>query len=237
MLGNALTIARRELAAYFNSPIAYIVIVFFLQVSGYMFFTQLLLGGEADLRAYFGFAPLLFCFFWPAVTMRLFSEERMQNTLEMLMSFPLTDWDVVFGKFLAAVGLVGVAIGLTVPFAIFVKVYGPLDWGPAIGGYLGLMFISCAYLAIGVMTSVWTKNQIVAWIVAAAICFALYLSGKLLQVLPAGLAPYVQAISLDSHFQSIARGVVDTRDVLYYLTLTAIALVIAETSLASRRWR
>lgn len=237
MIGNSLTIARREFAAYFNSPIAYIFIVFFLLVTGHLFFTQLFLAGEADMRPFFGLAPLIFCFFAPAVTMRLFSEERMQNTLEMLMSFPLTDWEVVVGKFLAALGLVAVALGLTLPYAIFVRAYGPLDWGPAIGGYLGLLLMAGAYLAIGVMTSVWTKNQIVAWIVAAAICFALYLSGKLMQVAPAGFAPLLQAISLDYHFQSIARGVIDTRDLLYYLTLMGVSLVIAEASLASRRWR
>ena len=141
------------------------------------------------------------------------------------------------GKFLAAFGMVTVAIGFTLPYAFFVKAYGPLDWGPAIGGYLGLLLMSGAYLAIGVMTSVWTRNQIVAFIVAVGLCFALWASGKLLQVTGPGLAPYLQAVSLDYHFQSIARGVIDTRDVLYYLTLTAISLVIAEASLASRRWR
>ena len=237
MIGNSLTIARREFAAYFNSPIAYIFIVVFLQVSGYMFFTQLFIAGEADLRAFFGLAPLIFCFFAPLVTMRLFSEERMQNTLEMLMSFPLTDWEVVVGKFLAALGLIAVALGLTIPFALFVKAYGPLDPGPAIGGFLGLLLMAAAYVGIGVMTSSWTKNQIVAAIISFMICFALYLSGKLLSVVPASIAPYLQSISLDYHFQSIARGVIDTRDLLYYLTLMAVALVIAEASLASRRWR
>lgn len=237
MIGNALTIARREFAAYFNSPIAYIFIVVFLQVSGYMFFTQLFLSGEADMRAFFGLAPLIFCFFAPLVTMRLFSEEKQQGTLEMLMSFPLTDWEVVVGKFLAAIGLVAVALAFTFPFAVFVKAYGPLDWGPAIGGYLGLLLMAAAYCGIGVMTSVWSKNQIISAIISFVICFALYLSGKLLQVVPQGFAPILQAISLDFHFQSIARGVIDTRDVLYYLTLMGISLVIAETSLASRRWR
>jgi len=237
MIGNALTIARREFAAYFNSPIAYIFIVGFLQVSGYMFFTQLFLSGEADLRAFFGLAPLIFCFFAPLVTMRLLSEERMQNTLEMLMSFPLTDWEVVLGKFLAALGLIAVALGLTIPYALFVKAYGPLDAGPAIGGYLGLLLMASAYVGIGVMTSAWTKNQIVAAIISFMICFALYLSGKLLSVVPSSVAPYLQAISLDYHFQSISRGVIDTRDLLYYLTLTAVSLVVAEASLSSRRWR
>jgi ABC-2 type transport system permease protein len=161
----------------------------------------------------------------------------MHGTLEMLMSFPLTDWEVVVGKFLAAVALVAVALGLTLPFALFVKAYGPLDWGPTIGGYLGLLLMAAAYVGIGVMASVWTKNQIIAAIVSFVICFALYLSGKLLTVVPPSVAPILQAISLDYHFQSIARGVIDTRDLLYYLTLMGVSLVIAEASLASRRWR
>ena len=234
---NTMTIARREFAAYFNSPIAYIIIVVFLLISGYMFFTELFLSAQADMRPFFGLAPLLFCIFWPLVTMRLFSEERQQGTLEMLLALPVTDWEVVLGKFLASVGLVSVALLLTVPWAIFVKAYGPLDAGPAIGGYLGLLLSAGAYLAIGLMASAWTKNQVVAAIVGFCISFALFLVGKLLQVVPQGLVKYLQAISLDYHFQSIARGVVDTRDVLYYFSLMAVALVITQASLESRRWK
>ena len=234
---NTMTIARREFAAYYNSPIAYIIIVVFLLISGYMFFTELFLSAQADMRPFFGLAPLLFCIFWPLVTMRLFSEERQQGTLEMLLALPVTDWEVVLGKFLASVGLVSVALLLTVPWAIFVKAYGPLDAGPAIGGYLGLLLSAGAYLAIGLMASAWTKNQVVAAIVGFCISFALFLVGKLLQVVPQGLVKYLQAISLDYHFQSIARGVVDTRDVLYYFSLMAVALVITQASLESRRWK
>lgn len=237
MLTNARTVARREFAAYFNSPVAYIFIVVFLLYSGYMFFTALFLSGQASLRPFFEMAPLIFCFFAPLVTMRLFSEEKMHGTLEMLLSFPLTDWEVVLGKFLAAFGLVAVALGLTVPYALFVKAYGPLDPGPAIGGYLGLLLMAASYVAIGLMASVWTKNQIVAAIVSFMICFALYLSGKVLSVVPHGWAQYIQEVSLDYHFQSISRGVLDTRDLLYYVTLVGVALVIAQSSLESRRWK
>jgi len=236
-MSNTLNIARREFAAYFNSPIAYIFIVVFLLFSGYMFFTELFVSGQADMRPFFGLAPLIFCFFGPLVTMRLFSEEKRDGTLEMLLAFPVTDWEVVIGKFLAAFGLVTVALALTLPYAFFVASYGPLDKGPAIGGYLGLLMMAGGYLAIGLMASVWTKNQIVAAIIGFMICFSLFLMGKLLQVVPQSIAPVFQALSLDYHFQSIARGVIDTRDVLYYLTLMGISLVVAETSLESRRWR
>ena len=140
--------------------------------------------------------------------MRLFSEEKQQGTLEMLLALPITDWQVVLGKYFAALGLVATALVLTVPWALFVKAYGPLDAGPAIGGYLGLLLMSGGYLAIGLMASAWTKHQIVAWIIAVSICFALFLVGKLLSVVPQSIAPFLQAISLDYHFQSIAREMI-----------------------------
>jgi ABC-2 type transport system permease protein len=235
---NALTIARREFGAYFNSPIAYIFIVVFLLISGYMFFTEVTIGtAQADMRPLFGLAPLIFAFFAPSVAMRLFSEERASGTLEMLLALPLTDWQVVIGKFLAAVGLIATTLLFTVPYALFVAAYGNLDWGPVIGGYLGLLLMAGGYVAVGLMTSVWTKNQIVGWVLGALFCFALFLMGKLLQVVPLWLAPTIQALSFDYHFQSIARGVIDFRDLLYYLSLIAICLLVAKTSLESRRWR
>jgi len=235
---NSLAIARRELGAYFFSPIAYIFIVVFLLIAGYMFFTEVFAGSaQADMRPLFGLAPLIFCFFAPSVTMGLFSEERQTGTLEMLLALPVTDWQVVLGKFLAASGLLAVTLLLTLPYAFFVAAYGNLDWGPVIGGYLGLMLMAAGYLAVGLMTSVWTRNQIIAWVVGALLCFILFLVGKLLQVVPPALAPIVQAISFDYHFQSIARGVIDLRDLLYYASLIAICLIVAQTSLGSRRWR
>jgi ABC-2 type transport system permease protein len=236
---NVITVARRELAAYFYSPIAYIVVVIFLLISGYMFFTEMAIGTpQAEMRPFFGLAPLMFCFFAPLITMGLFSKERASGTLEMLLALPVTDWQVVIGKFLAAVGLVATILAFTFPYAAFLHHYSAgLDWGPVIGGYLGLLLMASGYLAVGVMTSVWTKEQITAAVVAFLIGFALFLSGKLLQVLPQSVAPVVQAIAFDFHFQNIARGVVDFRDLLYYGSLIGICLLVAQTSLESRRWR
>src|SRR4051812_27051774 len=114
---NTLAIARREFAAYFYAPVAYVFVVVFLLISGYMFFTELFLGAQADMRSFFGLAPLIFCFFGPLITMRLFAEEKAQGTLEMLLGLPVSDWDVIVGKFLAAMGLVAVALALTLPYA------------------------------------------------------------------------------------------------------------------------
>ena len=235
---NSFAIARREFGAYFNSPIAYIFIVVFLLISGYMFFTEITIGTpQADMRPLFGLAPLIFCIFAPLMTMGLFAEEKATGTLEMLLTLPVTDWEVVIGKFLGAVSVFTVMILLTLPYVAFVAAYGNLDKGPMIGGYLGLVLMASGYIAIGVMTSTWTKNQIVAAIISFLICFGLFLAGKLLQVLPQWLAPTVQAVSSDYHFQSISRGVVDLRDLFYYASLVVISLLIAQTSLESRRWR
>ena len=138
---------------------------------------------------------------------------------------------------LAALALLGTAIGLTLVFAITVRILGPLDRGVALGGYIGLVLMGAAYVSIGVMCSAFTRNSIVAFIAAFGISFALYLFGRLVQIVPEALQPIVSFLSIDGHFENIGRGVIDSRDVIYYLSLTGTCLLIATTSLESRRWR
>jgi ABC-2 type transport system permease protein len=233
----ALTISRRELRTYFNSPVAYIVVTVFCVLTGYLFFTQLFLEKQADLRGFFNIMPLMFMFMIPAITMRLLADEKATGTLELLITMPVRDWEVVVGKFLAAMGLLVTALALTLVFAITVRILGPLDRGPAIGGYLGLLLMGGAYVAIGVMASSFTRNSIVSFIVAFAISFALYLLGRLTQFLPEGLQRLVAFLSIDGHFDNIGRGVVDTRDVIYYFSVIGVSLLLATLSLESRRWR
>ena len=233
----ALVISKREIRAYFNSPVAYIVVTVFTILTGYLFFTQLFLEKQADMRPFFGVMPLLFMFVIPAITMRLVAEEKGSGTLELLITMPVRDWEVIVGKFLAALALLCTALALTVVFAITVKSLGPLDRGPAIGGYLGLVLMGGAYIAIGVMASSLTRNQIIAFIVAFAISFALFLFGKLTQFVPESLQPIVSFLSIDGHFDNISRGVIDTRDVLYYLSVITVCLLVATTSLESRKWK
>ncbi len=233
----ALVISKREIRAYFNSPVAYIVVTVFTILTGYLFFTQLFLEKQADMRPFFGVMPLLFMFVIPAITMRLVAEEKGSGTLELLITMPVRDWEVVVGKFLAALALLCTALALTLAFAITVKSLGPLDRGPAIGGYLGLVLMGGAYIAIGVMASSLTRNQIIAFIVAFAISFALFLFGKLVQFVPESLQPIVSFLSIDGHFDNISRGVIDTRDVLYYLSVITVCLLVATTSLESRKWK
>jgi ABC-2 type transport system permease protein len=233
----ALAISRREIRTYFNSPVAYIVVSVFTILTGYLFFTQLFVEKQAEMRGFFGIMPLLFMFLAPALTMRLLADEKSSGTLELLITLPVRDWEVVVGKFLAAMALLCTALGLTLVFAITVRSLGPLDRGPAIGGYLGLVLMGGAYVAIGVMTSSFTRNSIVSFIVAFAISFSLYLIGRLTQFVPPSLQALTSFLSIDSHFENISRGVIDSRDVIYYLSVIGVCLLVATLSLESRRWK
>jgi ABC-2 type transport system permease protein len=233
----ALTIAKRELRTYFNSPIAYIVVTVFMLLAGYLFFNTLLIERQADMRGFFNILPLLFSFIIPAMAMRLIAEEKGGGTLEMLVTMPVRDWQVVLGKFLAGMGLLATLVLLTGLYALTVGSMGPLDRGPAIGGYVGLLLMGGAYMGIGVMASSFTRNQIVAFIIAFAISFALFLFGRMLQVAPEALRPVLSYLSIDAHFESISRGVIDSRDVIYYLSVMVVSLVIATVSLESRKWK
>ena len=234
---NTLAIAKREFASYFNSPIAYLVVGVYLILSGSLFFTGLFLNGMADMRAFFELTPMLFFIITPFLTMRLLAEERAQGTLELLLTMPVTDWEVVAGKFLASAGLISVVIALTLPFAVSVAFLGPLDKGATVAGYVGMLLMGMTYSAIGLMASAFTKNQIVAALVALFIGFGIFILGRLVPVLPHSLAPFVNAICIDVRFQSIARGVLDTRDLLYFASMTFGCLLVAEATLESRRWR
>jgi len=233
----ALVISRREIRTYFNSPVAYIVVTVFTILTGYLFFTQLFVEKQAELRCFFGIMPLLFMFLAPAITMRLLADEKSSGTIELLITLPVKDWQVVVGKFLAAMALLCTALALTLVFAITVRSLGPLDRGPAIGGYIGLVLMGGAYVSIGVMTSSFSRNSIVSFIVAFAISFALYLIGRLTQFVPPSLQALTSFLSIDSHFENISRGVIDSRDVIYYFSVIGVCLLVATLSLESRRWK
>jgi ABC-2 type transport system permease protein len=233
----ALVISRREIRTYFNSPVAYIVVTVFTIITGYLFFTQLFVEKQAEMRGFFGIMPLLFMFLAPAITMRLLADEKSSGSIELLITLPVRDWEVVVGKYLAAMALLCTALGLTVIFAITVRSLGPLDRGPAIGGYVGLVLMGGAYVAIGVMTSSFSRNSIVSFIVAFAISFSLYLIGRLTQFVPQSLQGLTSFLSIDSHFENISRGVIDSRDVIYYFSVIGVCLLVATLSLESRRWK
>lgn len=232
------TLARRELRAYFDAPVAYIVLVAFLAVAGWMVWSSLFLAGRAEMRVLFSpglFSPaMLLVVIVPALTMRLLAEERRSGTIEFLSTLPITDWQIVLGKFIAAVVVLSVALLFTVAYPISVAAMGDLDWGPVLGGYLGMWLFAASLAAIGLACSALTSNQIVAFIIAFMISATLYLLHWLLFFLPPGLAAVGDFISISTHLQNLARGVIDSRDVLYYLTLSAGALVIAQRALADQ---
>ncbi|MCS6914256.1 MAG: ABC transporter permease subunit [Myxococcales bacterium] len=236
---NITTIARRELGAYFNSPIAYVVVAVFLLLSALLFFNALFIQGQAELRELFnGFwTTLLVAIVGPAISMRLLAEEKQNDTLELLLTMPVTDWQVVLGKYLAALGLFAFAMAMMALFGVSVRLLGPLDLGPALSGFLGLFFTAAAYIAVGLMTSSFTKNQIVAFILGVLICLSLWLIGKVVPVFPPWLQPTLDWLGADSHINNLARGVIDTRDLLYYATIIFSCLLITQTTLESRRWR
>ena len=233
---NALAITRRELKGYFDSPIAYIVLVVFLLVAGWMFFSALFLVGRADLRGFFSPSPfspsMLLVILAPAVTMRLVSEERKAGTLELLTTLPVSDLEVILGKFLAALALLGTALLITLAYPLTVSSLGPLDWGPVLGGYAGMLLFAGAMLSVGLLCSALTDNQIVAFIAGFIVCAALYFVYWLQFFAPQALAPVFEFLSTSSHLENMARGVVDSRDVVYFLSLISGALLLSVRALA-----
>ena len=231
-------IAQRELRSYFDSPVAYIVLVTFLLVAGWMYFSALFLMARADMRTFFSpsiFSPsMLLVILAPAITMRLIAEERKTGTIELLTTMPVRDSEVIAGKFLAALGLIAAGLALTLVYPITVASLGPLDWGPVISGYLGLLLFSAALLSVGILCSTLTDNQIIAFIVSFILCAALYYVYWLQFFVPGFLAPLFEEISVSSHLDNMARGVIDTRDVLFYLSLTAGGLLLAVRSLETQ---
>ena len=234
---NVWSIFKRELRAYFDSPIAYVVITVFLLFTGWFFTTNFFVVGQADLRVIFGIIPFTFLFFTPAITMRLISEERKTGTIELLVTMPIHDAAIIVGKYLAAVALLIAMVLPTLVYAITVTSLGDMDFGPAVGGYLGLILMGAAYLAIGTFGSALTESQVVAFITSWLIVFVFFLMDKALFLLPNWMVSVVEYMAIEYHFQNISRGVIDTRDIVYYLTLIVLALFLATRAMAARRKR
>jgi ABC-2 type transport system permease protein len=219
-------IFKREFKSYFVSPIAYIVISIFLLIIGWLFFSTFFLSGQASMMRFFTLLPITLAFIIPAVTMRLFSEEMNVGTYEILLTLPVTFRDIIIGKFLAAVAFVAIMLLPTIFYAISITTLGQLDWGPVIGGYIGALLLGATFCAIGLLASTLTRNQVIAFIIGMVICFSLTLlvDYGLYLLLPAGWVKTFQYFSASYHFQNIAKGVIDSRDILYFLTVMFVAL-------------
>lgn len=232
-------IFRRELASYFATPLAYVFVVIFLALAAAFAFY---LGGffergQADLRPFFQFHPWLYLFLVPAVAMRLWAEERKSGTIELLMTLPVSLWEAVAGKFLAAWAFIGIALALTFPMWLTVNYLGEPDNGVIAAAYLGSLLMAGGFLAVGACMSAVTRNQVVAFILTVVVCLGLLLAGfpMVLDVFrawaPAAVADAIAALSFLSHFEAISKGVVDLRDLLYFLLtigawLSATAIVL-----------
>ena len=225
-------ITKRELAAYFTTPLAYVFIVIFLALTGAVtfYFGQFFDRGQADLQTFFAFHPWLYLFLIPAVGMRLWAEERKSGTIELLMTLPLSTTQAVLGKFLAAWIFAGIAIGLTFPIWITVNYLGNPDNGVIIAGYVGTFLMAGAFLAISGFISALTRNQVIAFVIAAAVCFLFMMSGlELVQSAFRSWAPQfvtdtVASLSFLTHFDAITRGVIDIRDLIYLLSAIGVFL-------------
>lgn len=227
-------IFKKEFAAYFVSPIAYIVISIFLLVTGWFFFTTFFLYNQANLRNFFALLPITFSFVVPAVTMRLFSEEFNVGSYELLLTMPVTFLDVVLGKFLAAVLFVATMLIPTLAYPITVSFLGQLDWGPVVAGYTGAVLLGAAFSAIGLFASSLTRNQIIAFIIGMAICFGLTLIDKMLFFLPQSLLSFFEYLGADFHFENVSKGVIDSRDILYFLSVSFVGLYGAYLALQGK---
>jgi ABC-2 type transport system permease protein len=234
---NTWLFCQKELRSYFNSPVAYIVLSAFTFIVGFFFTSSLFKMNQASMRPIFQLVPVILLFFVPAITMRLLAEEKKSGSIELLVTLPTRDWEIVLGKFCAAWILIIVALGLTLLFTFTVSMIGDLDGGETLAGYFGLVLLGGAFAAIGVWSSSLTRNQIIAFLIAIVIIAALTMVDDLLPVLPLAMAPVLQFTSVSYHFENIARGVLDSRDLIYFASLIFLMLYLAHNALESRKWK
>lgn len=234
----------REIKSFFGSPIGYLVIAIFLLLNGLFLWVfegdyNILNSGFADLSPFFTIAPWILIFLIPAVTMRSFSDEKKQGTLELLLTKPISLWQIVNGKFFGAMLLIVIAI---IPTFIYVKVIsdlgmpaGNIDMGSTMGSYFGLLFLIAAYSAIGIFTSALSENQIVAFMLSVFLCFFFYFAFEGLAAYIPSAENFISSLGMDNHFKSMSRGVIDTRDILYFVSLTILFLSFTVFKLKSHK--
>lgn len=240
---NIKAIMKRELGGYFTSPIAYVFLVIFLLLTGFFTFTvgNFFERGEASLVSFFTWHPWLYLFLVPAVGMRLWSEERRLGTLELLLTMPLTPWQAIVGKFLASWLFLGLALALTFPVVITVNWLGDPDNGVIAAGYVGSFLLAGAYLAISCMTSAMTRNQVISFILSVMICLFLILAGYtpvtdlLTRFANPVVTQVIAAFSVMTHFEGFQRGVLDTRDVIFFASVMGFALFTTGVIIRNQR--
>ncbi|MEP1893989.1 MAG: ABC transporter permease [Cyclobacteriaceae bacterium] len=235
-------ITRRELASFFHSLIAYVIIIMFLGFTG--FFTwvtpssNIFLIGQANLQVFFQIGFWTLFFFIPALTMKMLAEETRSGTIELLNTKAISDWEIVAGKFMACLLLVVIALACTIPYYVTVSQLGSVDHGAMIGGYLGLVLLSAGYISLGLFASSITNNQIVAFLIALLIGIFFQLLFDMLGFsLRGGIGNVLNYLSMRTHFDSLSRGVIDSRDLIYFFSVIGVGLTFAQAMLSKRNWQ
>ena len=237
-MNNFKAIYLKELKSYFDSPMAYIFLVLFAVLNGYFFTNTFFLIGQSDLRVMFNIVPVVYLFFVPAISMGLIARERNIGTIEVISTLPIADREFVLGKYLAAVTLIVVGLLFTaVHFITLAQVGTSIDYGAVVTGYLGLILVGAFYAAVGTFASSLTENQVVSLIVAISIIIVFYILDKLLIFIPVSLSGIVQYISVDYHLSNISRGVIDSRNLVYFAGMIWLFLVMTIRVIGIRKWR
>lgn len=236
-LGRAGLLARKEWKESFNSPTPYIALGLFFILVGWFWTSSLFLSNQATMEEFFGPLPLLLGIFLPAFTMRLFAEEYKTGTIENLATLPLEDVDIVLGKYAAALAVWIVMLGLSLVYPVLLLFLGPPDVGQVLAGYVGTLLLGVFFSALGLLASALTRSQVVAFLLGFLFCFAFYLVGKTAQFVPGAPGVLLAFLGVDRHLDGFLKGVVDSRDILYFLSGTALALAGTLAGYNSRRWR
>lgn len=252
-------IAKKELDSYFASPVAYVVIVMFLVITGYFFYNQfaafstlsfnasadpsiakqanLLNVTETVVRPMFGNISMIMLLMMPLLTMRLFSEEKKSGTIELLLTYPVTDMEVILGKYLACLSVFLLMLLLTVTYPILLFVFGEPELGPVLTGYIGLVFMGAAFISLGIFTSSLTENQIIAATLSFGVLFLFFMMGYSISMMGPLLGNLMMYISLMGHLESFAKGVIDTTDIIYYGAFSTLFIFLTLRVLESKKWR
>lgn len=234
-------IAKRELASYFDSLMAYIIIILFLGLTGIFTWlapNNIFFGGQANLNIFFEVVYLSLLFFIPAITMRTLAEEKGAGTLELLSTKAISDWQIVMGKYLSGLMLIVIALTCTLPYYISISQLGNADHGAILGGYFGLILYTSAFTSLGVFASSLTSNQIVAFLVAIAFLLIFsFVLGFLGSAIPGTVGEILYFLSARTHYDAISRGLIDSRDLLYFVGITFVGLLFSQAMLAKRNWR
>jgi len=227
----------KELRSYFDGPMAYIFLIIFSLVNGYFFSNTFFIFGQSDMRALFQIVPLVYLFFIPAITMGIISKEKNIGTMEVMCTLPIKDYELVIGKYLSILSLLLVGLLLTsIMFFNLVAVGSNIDYGAIFTGYLGLFLAGSVYASMGIFASSLTDNQVVGFIIAIFFVLIFFLIDKLLIFMPNHIAGTIQYLSIDYHLSNISRGVIDSRNIIYFFSMICMFLLLTIESLSSRRW-